>query len=903
MTRSRVAEHPVFGRERELEELESVWRVVESGNGRVVVIDGPDGIGKSALATAFVQSPRPGFVWTARGFQWESHIPLGVVAQLLGGEPPADIATALAALVGRIAELDTTNEPLVILVEDSHWADRESLEVLISACHRTAGRILVIFVLGGASVGGAATEPRRLLTSHSTDRILVGPLDRQGIRRLIAARTGLSPADAVIDQLVAFTVGITRQIVQILEEAPSSIWLRRAPAIPPPAAVLADVADRMARCTPNARALIQAAAVLGERCLLTQAARLAGITDPVGAFDEVHRLGIIEVDAEVGIQGMVFGSPAVRAAVYETLGPTRLQVLHRAAATTVSDEGARFAHRVAAASSTDDALADELDQFADRRATEGAWSAVADALITASRLSTERMVSERRLLRAVDALAAAGRIHDAAGWVSLIESFTPTPLRDSVLGYVALLRGRQADADLMLGRAWQQGAELTDRGIAALICQRRVLDSLARWRGQELIDWARKAMSLDAGAPAAVESEAIIGLGFAATGAVAAARSVYGGAGSARALGAQPQRFAMGKGWLDLAQDDLGNARQELESAVPTAFQDGSARISLWARVWLARTQFALGSWDDALAMADAAIAAVDVTGLEMLRPLAHWTAAQVRALRGDQLGAREHLTRGSSSSQDYAIMFIPSALARAHVAEAVADYPKVIGALHPLAVLESRHGPSEPGFWPWADIYANALVMVGRVDEASEFLDPYERLAQERGHASSLAKIGYVRGRIQGVRGELEHARATFDTALATLDLLPMPYDRARINFAYGQTLRRAGKRRDADAVLELARDAFASLGATSYVQRCDRELRAGGLNAVRSGRPQVDLTPQEQAVIELILSGASNREAANELYLSVKTVQYHLTRIYAKLGVRSRTELVARVRVLDLH
>ena len=123
----------------------------------------------------------------------------------------------------------------------------------------------------------------------------------------------------------------------------------------------------------------------------------------------------------------------------------------------------------------------------------------------------------------------------------------------------------------------------------------------------------------------------------------------------------------------------------------------------------------------------------------------------------------------------------------------------------------------------------------------------------------------------------------------------LPLVYDRARVNYAYGQTLRRAGKRREADVVVTAARDDYLSLGATTYVRRCDRELKAGGVHAILKDRPHNALTPQEDAVSTLVATGLTNREVAAELFLSVKTVQFHLTRVYAKLGVRSRSELAA--------
>jgi DNA-binding NarL/FixJ family response regulator len=124
-----------------------------------------------------------------------------------------------------------------------------------------------------------------------------------------------------------------------------------------------------------------------------------------------------------------------------------------------------------------------------------------------------------------------------------------------------------------------------------------------------------------------------------------------------------------------------------------------------------------------------------------------------------------------------------------------------------------------------------------------------------------------------------------------------PLRYDQARVNFAYGQTLRRAGKRREADAVIATARSGFAAMGGTTYVARCDRELKAGGVHTAHPERVFNELTPQEEAVSQLVASGLSNRDFAAELFLSAKTVQYHLTRVYAKLGIHSRSELAARL------
>lgn len=177
--------------------------------------------------------------------------------------------------------------------------------------------------------------------------------------------------------------------------------------------------------------------------------------------------------------------------------------------------------------------------------------------------------------------------------------------------------------------------------------------------------------------------------------------------------------------------DEPEAARQELESAVPTAFRMGSARISLWAQAWLARTQFALGDWSGAVATVERAARQLEDVGLDLLRPLVHWTGAQTQALRGNRDAAQHHLRRAAASLHDYPIMFLPSSLARAQCAEVEADYPTVIRALEPLTRLRPREGVDEPGFWHWPDVYANALVMVGRVDDADTFLIPHEERPQ----------------------------------------------------------------------------------------------------------------------------------------------------------------------------
>ncbi|MCK9825832.1 LuxR C-terminal-related transcriptional regulator [Nocardioides cavernae] len=590
--------------------------------------------------------------------------------------------------------------------------------------------------------------------------------------------------------------------------------------------------------------------------------------------------------------------PMVAAAVLASMGRVRLAELHRAAAALVEDPVARLDHLASATPTADAGLADELDELAAERARTGEWGAVAQLLSSAARLSAERGTREDRLSRAFDALVGSGDTLGAAAAVAEVESLRETPLRNAALGYLAIVRGRSAEAEGRLVRAWDLVNVERDPDVAALICHRRVLHSLARCRGQDLVDWADRALALATpGSPPAVEAAAIRGLGVAGTGHGAQALADYATLAEQVGHGAQAQRVAMGRGWTALALDEVDVAREALSSAVSTDFLGGSTRIALWAHAWLARAHFVSGDWDDAVRTAERGAVLAERTGMRLIEPLLAWTRAQVHGLRGEWARADEAVRQAAAGPRDYEIMRVAAALARASVAEARADYAGVLRALDPLRQPWAGGSIDEPGAWPWADVYANALAIEGRHEEADAFLRPHEQLAAERGHRSAGARLRYARGRVLAATGDLDAARVAFEESADLLEDLPLPYDRARTHFAWGQTLRRAGKRREADPVLQTARDLYARLGATTYVERCDRELRAGGVHAGRAAveRDAVTLTPQEELVADLVARGMSNREVGTELFVSTKTVQYHLTRIYAKLGIRSRGELAA--------
>ncbi|MGY1663146.1 LuxR C-terminal-related transcriptional regulator [Geodermatophilus sp. SYSU D00705] len=881
----------LVAREAELAGLERLLR--DGGLGPSLVrVTGAPGAGKTALVREAVDR-HPGPVLEARGAPWEGTRPYAVLDQLLAGVPVPPDPFAAAEVVARHAG-GSAEARAVVLVDDAHWSDPESLQALATAVrhqHRAALTVVLVSPLVPAEATPATLE---VLLRSATATVVVEPFSAEDVARLAAARgTPLSPA--VAEQLWRHTGGVPGHVAALLDELPSETWSGRRPDLPAPAAVAARVREQLTRCDPGARALAEAVAVLGP-APVPEAAALSGVGDLLAALDAAQRAGLLRPTGPGRPAELAPADPLVAAAVLTAMGPAAVARAHRRAADVVEDPTRRLGHLVAASVGPDAALAGDLDALARRRAAEGAWAEAAALLADASRLSEDRRSREDRLLGAVDALVGAGDSIGAAALVPEVESLRETPLRNAVLGYLAIVQGRAVEAEARLRRAWDLVNPDRDPGRAALVSQRFVLHELARCRAGELVAWADRTIELAGpGAPEALEAVAIRGLGVAGAGAPAEALAGYRALSERVRSGAQAQRVALGEGWLHLALDEVARAAAELESAVPTTYLGGSHRISLWALGWLARARFATGEWDAALRAVREGADLVTRTGMVLVGPLLHWTAAQVHALRGDWAAAEQALRDGEAGSSDYAIMRVPSMLARAHVAEAQADYAGVLRALGPLAEAGPQGWVDEPGAWPWADVHANALVLEGLLAEADAFLTPHEQRATERGHRSTRARLGYARGRWFGAQGDLDAARDAFGTSLRLLEDLPLRYDRARVSFAFGQTLRRAGKRREADAAISTARDVYLSLGAATSVARCDRELRAAGLGPGRPEDGAARLTPQERTVSGLVASGLSNREVAAELYLSEKTVQYHLTRIYTKLGVRSRAELAA--------
>ena len=525
-----------------------------------------------------------------------------------------------------------------------------------------------------------------------------------------------------------------------------------------------------------------------------------------------------------------------------------------------------------------------LDEFA-RHVRERPDAAT--ALIAASRLSPTREQREDRLLRAADLMLLAGDAARARGLAEEIAACAPTARRESVLGQLDIAGDHVRDAAARLGHAWELCSPQREPELAATIAHRNAFLALIHLRDEEVEAWARRALELAPRDPLAADWHATLALSLWRQGRRAEAHRLL-----ADALSGDEERDAQLHGmecWLRIVGDEIEVARDGLAAAAATELRLGALEIGVVHLNVLARAHFEIGAWDEAAAVAERALAPASQLDDVSARVFVWWAATLVPAARGDWEAADEFARRAAAEPTDAPDRVVAVGIAHALVAAARGDAEAVLRALAPVPEIEPSAAVDEPGFWPWQHLYANALVSAGRLDDAERFLARHEPLAAARAHGTMIARLAVVRGRVEAARGDRDGAAAAFERAAEHVEA--RPYDRAHVHLAHGQFLRREGRRRSAADLLTAAAATFSALGARPALERTERELVASGLRPSREGAGH--LTPQELTVARLVATGHSNREVAADLQLSVKTVEVHLTRIYAKLGIGSRTQL----------
>ena len=892
---------PFVGRVAELAALQALMDDAASGVPRVVEVVGPPGIGKSALVQRFLDGMPGTPSLHAVCDETEALLPYGVVAQLAGpsgrliaasaGDDPLDVGVRLLDLMNGRQD----DGPLVLSIDDVQWADLPSVQAIAFALRRlVADRVLAVLTVREADAAALPSVLRRAIDGHRGSTLRLDGLDDADLRALLAALDLPVPSAGAVRTLREGTLGNPLHARAVLREHPPDAWASEDGALPAPRSFRHLVRHRIERLSDSGQRLAEAASVLGATSPVSAAAGLALIDDPLAALDELSAAELVVVTDPGHPRSIAFRHPLLRSAVYEGISPSRRATLHAGAARLVTDEAAVLRHRAAATPAEDVELAGDLVALADRDAAAGAWPSAAAHLVVASRVSAEGEPRQRLLLRAVHLMLISGDVARATGFGAEVAAQPPGPLRDSVLGHLAIVCGNPVDAERLLRQAWDSCDPAADPELAATIALQNAVHWHARLRGERTVEWSARAGALaPPGGPTAqvALTHEIFGLAYAGRDRDAAKvldREFDGGLQS-----------LVARGWLHLLDDDLDRAREDLGAAARTAAPRGIVNSTAFGYAHRARAEYFAGAWDEAMIHAQRAIAVNTASDSELIRGLVFGAAVLVPAARGDADAARDLARKAATHPGGYERVAVAAALAQAHVHAARADPEGVVAALEPLVGMSTVSDVAEPGIWPWPDLHAEALVQLGRIGEADRFLRPHEELAASRGRRSAVARTARARGVIESAADRHAEAESAFAAGHRALAGLGMPFERALLQLAQGQALVARRAFRDAAPLLRAALDAFTALGATPWNECAERELARCGDAAPGSGgreRYRESLTSQESVVARLVSDGYTNREVAAELFLSVKTVEFHLANVFRKLSITSRRQLRTR-------
>ncbi|WP_328496947.1 AAA family ATPase [Streptomyces sp. NBC_00414] len=931
------------GRSDSLALLAAARERARAGQPQRVLVEGPAGIGKTALVRRFLRDDSR--VLHGAGEEAESQLAFGVLEQLLGrgggrdgagsgsgtGRWPdahaagAELLEALDETQGAAAGAEgpgvpaepppasarpapASDAPVVALVlDDAQWADHPSLQALAFAVRRLrADRVIVLVVVREAQDTRLPDGLRRLFTSDDTVRVRLDGLGPAELTELGAGAGAPGLTARAATRLHTHTGGNPLHVKALLEQegAGLSAALGEPDVTPPaPKSFTALVLTKLAACSPAADALVCAAAVLGAHCAQADAWEVAGEdlldeerdgADLLTALEEAVHAGLLtEAPGDPVVR---FPHPLVHAAVYHQLGPSRRAALHLRAARTVRDEAQRLRHRALAATGPDPELAAELATLGRRFAAEGAWANAAGQLAAAARLGADPGPYEQYTLESVECALLAGDVPDMGEAARRIAGFTPGGWRSYLLGRLSLFDVERAEA--LLTDAWHRCAPAADPVFGARIAGQFAALHGSMSHGAEMAEWADLALRL---APDDTATDMIRVLrlnGLAMSGRAPETLAGLGPLPDPALAGPAQLEELLGRGTLREWTGDLTGAVRDL-TGVFGACHGRAASFRVLTATALASAEYRAGRWDDAIVHTDLALSLAADTDQPHIALYCRMLAAQVHAVRGAFGKAQAHARVARVyAGGGHLNPSLWAALAEAHLARAQGRPEDVVTALEPLLALAPRGDLEEPGTVPWADLLAEAWAALGDEKRAAQALAPYEVLATRRGHHGALLAAARARGTLEAARGDTVAAERAFRAGLKHAGHVEAPLDRALLHLAYGGFLRRTGRRTKAGERLSTARDLLVRLDAPPDLERCERELAACGL-ASGERRPRTRgaalLTPQELAVARLVAAGLTNRQVARELVISVKTVEYHLGRIFPKLGVDSRTRLAA--------
>ena len=925
----------LFERERELGVLDRAIAGTVGGSAGLVIVEGPAGIGKSRLvAEARARAAERGvLVLAARGGELERDFPFGVVRQLfephLGNEgvgerilaggaraaatvfgPPGEVEHGGISGEGGFAALHglywvtvnlSAEAPLLLAVDDLHWCDRASLRFLAYLARRLGG--LPVLVAGSARPSEPAADDPLLaeLRSDPGAQVLTPkPLGAAAAAELVREQLGEGVEPAFAAACHAATHGNPLLLSELLKAL-------RAEGVPPdrvhvdvvaelgPRAASRAVLLRLARLSPDAVGVARALAVLGDGAQPALVGALAGLDgDAVAAAArELVRAEIVSPEPPLG-----FVHPLVRAAVYRDLAPGERELSHERAARLLLEVDAPAehvaAHVVAMPRCGEGWVVDVL-----RAATGAAFAKGApDAAIAALRRAlAEPLPPELRgellfelgraqaLTSLPDSAEALRGAYDsardpvlrghAADWLVCTLIFLEAPDEAAEVARRTTLElppgledlGRELEAGELISLFF--GCRDDDGERLERLRSYRTIDTEHR-RGAKMLaavaawEWAESAGPADqvvALARAALRDDTLVGAdaGYLTVAAI-----------------------------LPLALADLDEATERWDAVRAEAHRSGFVYTLLAVQLWGGYTRYLRGELADAEAELNAALESVALWGVPSQQRWAAAVLAELLVDRGAVAQARALLDRANHPlpSSDPAIVMARAQmrvlLAEARTEEAVAY----------ADVLRSHAGwRRHPRYVPWRSLKAQALDRLDRQEEAIELAAEELEIARMWGSPGTVGRSLRVLGTL-----EREHGLDHLEEACAVLEHAPARLEQAKALAALGEALRRGRRPTDARQPLRRALELGEICGATALVERTRAELYATGARPRTTALRGVDsLTASERRVAVLAADGLSNRDIAQTLYVTPKTVEVHLSNAYRKLGIGSRRALPA--------
>lgn len=899
-------------RDGELEAIDRLLASAAAGRGGCLVLQGEPGIGKTALLECARSRATSLRVLCASGVEDEAALAYATLHQLLRGlldrvdrlpEPQARaLGVALGLRLGAtpdrflvsLATLTLLSEaageqPILCLLDDAQHADAPSLEVVGFLARRLEADAIALL----AALRSGEPDPPALA---GAERLPVPGLPPDAAAALLDERWGPSLAGRVRDALVLETRG---NPLALLEVPPTLTpdqqrGLRPLPDPMPAGGHLERVFQSQARALrPELRTLALLCACEGSGALpaLLRAAAALGVE---GGAAKLAELGPL-----LELQGAraVFRHPLVRSAVYHGAGAAERRAAHLAlAGAFAGEEGEadRAAwHRAEAAVGPDEAVADELERSAERALTRSGHATATLVLERAAELSG---AASRRGPRLVAAADAAWRSGDAAQARALLDRTDRLPALEPGLGLrarhlrgqIELRSGAPADAlHVLLGAA--EEAMGVDGDLA---CHLLIAASEAAFQAGELGSTALAINRLLAALPGDLspENALLVRLFLSVNPAGWGGRPASAEDDFARTEELDdPDLLARAGNWA-FGRGEYALAHRLRARSVARARELGAAGTLAWALRALALDELFHARYLWASASAAEGHRLARETGQPNLACQHQAVLAEVAGLRGDDEAAgrlvAELLEEAAGRGLHGTVRMVRRVLG--HLALARGDPEEAIRQLEPLSSPPAGQGGLALVTLP--DL-VEAAVREGRPELAGERLPAYLAWADGSGSPEDQALAARLRALVSGG----DEAERWYREALRLHPARERPLDTARTALLYGEHLRRRRRRADARVQLRAALEAFEQLGTAHWAGRARTELRATGETARRRDPSTLDrLTKQELQVVRLVAEGATNREAAAQLFVSPRTVEHHLRGVFRKLGIRSRAELV---------